>query len=247
MKNDGGRLIVFTLFCLLILLLLSEPGFSRGSQLNPGERLEYQVFAKGLPVGEQSLTIIGWHDYQQEPVLHIRMQLTSYPALAFLFSYQETADLYLDPKNLTPVYLQRKLREQEKVWAEEYSFGEETVEKIVRNSKGETKVYTYQAADPLLEGISLVYYLRARPWQKDQYNFYYLTNKGPRLVEYQFVGEQRIRVRTDYVMADVVEDPVSQVTVWYSQDEKVYPLRIAVKSSVGILTSRLVKITSVED
>ena len=158
-----------------------------------------------MPVGEQSLAIIGRRDYQQEPVLHVQMQLKSYPAFAFLFSYQETADLYLDPKRLTPVYLHREYRDQGKSWEEEYLFGKEIVEKTIRNPEGETKVYTYQAADPLLEGLSLVYYLRTRPWRENQDHFYYLTNKGPLLVEYQFKGEKQIRVRTDYLMADVVE------------------------------------------
>lgn len=247
MKANGGRLITFTLFCVLMLLVLSEAGYSRGYLLSPGERLEYQVFAKGLPVGEQSLTIMRRSDYQKEPTLHIQMQLKSYAAFSLFFSYHETADLYLDPQSLTPVYLQRKISDQGKIWEEEYSFGEKTVEKTVRTAGGETKVYTYQAVDPLLENVSLVYYLRSRPWQKNKYDFYYLTNKGPLPVKYKFKGERRIRVRSDYLMADVVEDPVSQVTVWYSQDEKVYPLRIAVDSSLGVLTSRLVKITSVED
>ncbi len=245
MKAERGRFVVLILFC--VLFFLSEPGFSQDNLLKPGERLEYQVFTKGLPVGEQSLAIAGWREYQQEPVLHVQMQLKSYPAFSFLFSYQETADLYLDPQRLTPVYLLRKYSEQGKDWEEEYFFGEETIEKLVRTPQGEIKVYTYEAAHPLLEGISLVYYLRARPWQDKKYQVYYMGEKGPFPVKYLYKGEQTIRVRTDYLTADVVEDPVSKVTVWYSQDENVYPLRIAIKSSVGMLTSRLVKITPGED
>jgi hypothetical protein len=238
----GSRFLTFV-FWLLILLSVSKPGLTSGCQLIPGERLEYQVYAKGLLIGEQTLSIIREISYQDQLILHIQMQLRSYPAYALFFSYRETADLYLDPEHLTPVYLKKKINEKGKTWEEEYLFGEEIVEKRVKVEGRETRLTSYQANNPLVEGLSLIYYLRARPWEKEQFLLYYLTTSGLVPVEYQYKGQEKIKTRFDHMLADVIVDPVSQVSIWFSKDEQVYPLRISISKDFGILTSRLVKVS----
>ena len=170
------------------------------------------------------------------------MSLKSYAAYALFYSYAEENLLYLDAQDLTPVYLKKAIKEKDKSWSEEYYFGKEIVEKRVMAPGAKPQITTYEAKHPLLEGLSLIYYLRKRPWRKGQNQVYYLTNKGPQTVVYEYQGKERIRVLNDYQWPEVLYDPVSQVTVWYSQDEPVYPLRIQVKANIGALTARLVKI-----
>ena len=93
-----------TLLVLLVLLGSSPGAHSQEKQLPVGETLEYQVYAKGLPVGEQTLRIVGERVYQNRPVLEVRMSLKSYAALAF-FSPMRSITLYLDWANRL-VYLQ---------------------------------------------------------------------------------------------------------------------------------------------
>ncbi|HHT06285.1 MAG TPA: DUF3108 domain-containing protein [Hydrogenispora sp.] len=231
-----------TLLVLLVLLGSSPGAHSQEKQLPVGETLEYQVYAKGLPVGEQTLRIVGERVYQNRPVLEVRMSLKSYAALAFLFSYEEYNLLYLDWATRTPVYLHRTIKEQGDHWEEEYHFGAETVEKRVIKAGREPRVRQYEAKHPLLESLSLVYYLRQRPWRQGENQFYYLTNRGPQAVTCKLQGTERIRVLSGHQRAEVIYDPVSRVTIWFSQDEAVYPLRIKIAANVGDLTARLVKI-----
>lgn len=230
------------LLVLIILLGISPTVYSQGEGIVIGEVLEYQVFVKGLPVGEQTLRIVREQVYQDRPVLEVRMSMRSYPAFAFLYSYEEKDLLYLDVATLTPVYLHKTIRDKDRSWEEEYLFGAETVEKRVMMEGQKPRIRQYAAKHPLLEGLSLVYYLRQRPWRQGEKQFYYLTNRGPQAVTCKLRGTERIRVISDYQRAEVVHDPVSQVTIWFSQDEQVYPLRIKVAGNIGTITARLVKI-----
>lgn len=229
---------------LLLILLFSclWPALCQGKGFSPGETLYYQVFAKGLPIGEQILRIRGENTYEARRVLEIEMSLRSYAAYALFFSYEEENLLYLDVQDLTPVYLKKSVREQDRSWAEEYFFGGEVVEKRVAVSGTPPRITIYEAKPPLLEGLSLIYFLRNRPWREGQNQVYFLTNNGPEAIAYQHQGKERIRVLDDYQWAEVLHDPVSRVKVWLSQTEPFYPLRIQVAASFGVITARLVKI-----
>lgn len=241
MKKTYRRygMIILTL---VVLGVLSPAARSQEKGLVAGEVLEYQVFLRGLPVGDQTLRIVGEKRYQDRSVLEVRMRMKSYAAFALLFSYEEDTLLYLDLPTLTPVYLKKTITENDSRWEEEYHFGEETVEKRVVTAGQEPSIRQYEAKHPLLEGLSLVYYLRQRPWRQGENQLYFLSNRGPQAVTCKLRGSERIRVLSGYQRADVVYDPVSQVTVWFSQDEHVYPLRIKVNGNPGVLTARLVKI-----
>ncbi len=240
-----ARMRAWVLPLLLFVLLGSSPTTrSQEKTLPAGETLEYQVFVKGLPVGEQTLRLVGEKVYQDRPVLEVRMSIKSYAAFAFLFTYEENNLLYLDTATRTPVYLRRTVKEQDDYWEEEYHFGAETVEKRVMKAGKEPQIRQYEAKHPLLESLSLVYYLRQRPWRQGENQFYYLTSRGPQAVTCKLQGTERIRVLSGHQRAEVVYDPVSQVTIWFSQDEAVYPLRIKAVSNAGALTARLVKIGS---
>lgn len=232
---------------ILVVLLAGRPAVYSQEQglkgLVVGETLGYQVFLKGLPVGEQTLRIVREKIYQDHPVLEVRMRMRSYAAFAFLFTYEEDNLLYLDIATRTPVYLRRTVKEQDHSWEEEFHFGAETVEKRVTTAGEEPEIRHYEAKHPLLENLSLVYYLRQRPWRQGEKQIYYLTRRGPQAVTCQLRGTERIRVLSGYQQAEVVYDPVSEVTIWFSKDEAVYPLRIKANSNVGALTARLVKIS----
>ncbi|HHT49368.1 MAG TPA: DUF3108 domain-containing protein [Firmicutes bacterium] len=212
-----------------------------------GETLEYQVFTKGLPIGEQIFRLRREKVVQNRRVFEIEMSLRSYAAYALFYSYGEENLLHLDAQDLTPVSLKKVIKEKDKVWEEQYYFGGEKVEKRVLVPGKAVQISTYEAKHPLLEGLSLIYYLRNRPWRQGLNQVYYLTNKGAQPVIYEHRGKERIRVLNDHHWAEVVHDPVSQVTVWFSQDDAVYPLRIQVATNIGVLTARLVKINHGSD
>ncbi|HBR33764.1 MAG TPA: hypothetical protein DD734_03960 [Firmicutes bacterium] len=242
MSNIGGRRrIVFFLFLFILGCSRSILTQERGVQV--GETLEYQVFIKGLPVGEQTLQIVGETFHGHRRVLEVRMRMKSYAAYALFFSYEENSLLYLDAQDITPVYLKKVITEKNDHREEEYDFGAETVNKKVTVQGEQPQVRQYEAKHPLLESLSLIYYFRSRPWRQEYHQFYYFTSKGPQAIDYQHRGQERIRVLADYQRADVIYDPVSQVSIWYSQDERVYPLRVQVNTNFGVLTARLTKIT----
>jgi hypothetical protein len=43
-------------------------------------------------------------------------------------------------------------------------------------------------------------------------------------------------------MTDKIDDPVSRITVWFSKEEKNYPVKINVVQNAGTIRSVLVKI-----
>lgn len=230
-----GVLLILFFGCL-------RPAVGQGQEFPVGETLYYQVFSKGLPIGEQILRIRGENTYEDRRVLEIEMSLRSYTAYALFFSYEEENLLYLDVHDLTPVYLKKAVQDKDRSREEEYIFGPEVVEKRVTVPGTPPQLTTYEAKQPLLESLSLIYFLRNRPWREGRNQVYFLTYKGPEAVTYEHRGKERIRVLDSYQWAEVVHDPVSGVTVWFSQAGPVYPLRIQVTASFGVITARLVKI-----
>jgi hypothetical protein len=239
----GRRRVAFFLLLFFFILNGRRSILTQGKGVQRKETLEYQVYAKGLPVGEQTLQIVGETFYNDRRVLEVRMRMRSYAAYALLFIYEEDCLLYMDAQDFTPVYLRKVITEKNERREEEYDFGVETVEKRVMVSGKKPRVRQYEAKHPLLESLSLIYYFRARPWRQEHHQFYYLTSKGPQAIEYEYRGQERIRVLADRQRADEIYDPVSQVSIWFSLDERVYPLRIQVATNFGILTARLTKIT----
>ena len=208
------------------------------------ESLYYRVSIKGLSIGEQVLRVVGETTYEGHPVYCVQTELRSYPAIALLFRYREKGLLYLDKEGLFPRYSLREIQEQNREKREETLFSPEKGEVIHRiTDKGETKEKIYALPEAFcLDNLSLVYYLRTRPWEKGVKTFFFLTPSGPVEVEYSYLGQERVETPLRRFMTDKIDDPVSRITVWFSKEEKNSPVKINVVQNAGTIRSVLVKI-----
>lgn len=69
-----------------------------------------------------------------------------------------------------------------------------------------------------------------------------MTPSGPVEVEYSYLGQERVETPLRRFMTDKIDDPVSRITVWFSKEEKNYPVKINVVQNAGTIRSVLVKI-----
>lgn len=218
-----------------------RPGYTEEPLLRVGETLKYQVYGQGIPIGEQIFRVISETDYEGYPVYHIRMELRSYPVISIFFNYRETDELYLDQALFFPRFLRREVMEQGKSRVEEYRFRIEEnmiIYSLIGND-GIRQEKVFSAEEPCLESFSLNYYLRTRPWEKENYTFFFLSPEGPQAVRYHYRGREELKSRGMLVTADKIEDPLSKTTIWFSPDKEAYPLFIRVTKDFGNLDSRL--------
>jgi len=224
-------------------LLFPEAADSAGENTFTRETLYYRVSVKGIPVGEQIFRVVGEATYEGHPVYCIQTELQSYPAISFLFRYREKGLLYLDKEGLFPRYSLREIEDQRRERKEETFFYPEKGEIIHRTTEnGKKTEKTYASPEAFcLDNLSLVYYLRTRPWEKGEKTFFFLTVSGPVEVEYSYLGRERVETPLRRFITDKIDDPVSRITVWFSRDEKSYPVKIVVQNA-GTIISLLVKI-----
>lgn len=237
---------VLGLWCgiLFFAFFFSGEAGSTGKDTFTQESLYYRVSIKGIPIGEQVLKVVGEATYEGHPVYCIQTELRSYPAISLLFRYRENGLLYLDKEGLFPRYSLREIEEQRRKKKEETLFYPEKGEVIHRVTKnGQETEKTYSLSGPACQdNLSLVYYFRTRPWEKGEKTFYFLTLKGPVEVEYSYLGPEEVDTPYRKFTADKIDDPVSRITVWFSKDEKTYPVKITVGQDAGTINSLLMKV-----
>lgn len=210
-----------------------------------GETLRYKVYGKGILLGEQVFTIAEETWYKGSPVYHIVMEMKSYSAFAIFFSYHEKDQLFLDKESLYPRYLKREIREGKNERVEETEFLLEEGA-IIRQQiiSGGVEERVFNSPEPSLENLSLIYYLRARPWRVERDSFQYLSPQGPLTVKYIYSGVETVDTPLGKFKADKIEDPVSAITIWFAREGKAVPLLIRVASDFGQVDSKLMAIES---
>ena len=207
-----------------------------------GERLEYRVEIKGISVGKQVFTVVGETLYEGHPVYHIKMEIASYAALSLFYKFSEENEMYLDKSTLYPRYIRREIKEKKEHKTEEIkiSFTEKQIE-MIRYKEGEVKKKVFAMNEPCLENLSLVYYLRSRPWQRGEESILFLTSRGPQVYNFGFAGTEEVSSPYQRMEADRIEDANSKITVWISKDKGAIPVMIRAATDIGVINSRLVK------
>lgn len=239
-QNRGKWLLFFLLF---FIFPVCQGDTGKTAFLHK-EHLRYQVYIRGIPVGEQSLRIVGETVYEGFPVYHIKTTLRSYSVVSLFFRYREEGILYLDKEGFFPRYSSRVIEEQRRTTKEENLFFPEKgeiISRITRNGRTTEKVYS-SLEEPCQENFSLVYYLRTRPWEKGKETFYFLTRSGPVKIDYHYLGFEEVSTPYKKLTADRIDDPVSRITVWISREKKAYPVKISVVEDFGTLDSLLVSV-----
>ncbi|HEY8345172.1 MAG TPA: DUF3108 domain-containing protein [Bacillota bacterium] len=208
-----------------------------------GERLVYRVEVKGIPVGSQVLTVVGETIFKGHPVYQIKMELSTYAALRLLYKFHEEEELFLDQASLHPRYVKREVQEKKRLTTEEIRFLiEEKRVEMVQDRDGEVRNKTFPLDQPCLENLSIVYYLRSRPWLRGEESILFFTSGGPQVYNISFVGTEEVSTPYRKVEADRIEDENARITVWISKDEAAIPVAIRATTDFGVIISRLVEV-----
>lgn len=203
----------------------------------------YRVEAKGIPVGSQVLTVIGETLFEGHPVYHIKMELSSYAALRLLYKFHEVDEVFLDQATLYPRYIKREIQEKKRLKTEEIRFFiEEKRVEMVQDKNGKVRKKSFPLDQPCLENLSIVYYLRSRPWYRGEESLLFLTSDGPQVYNLSFAGTEEISTPYRKLEADRIEDENARITVWISKDEAAIPVAIRATADFGVINSRLVEV-----
>jgi len=236
-------LLGFTVWIPFCLLGTPSAMAQENHGLRVGERLEYGVSIKGIPVGEQVLTVKAETEYQGHPAYLIEMELRNYAAFSLFISFHEKDVLYLQKETLLPLYVRREVKERKKTKTEEvrFLFEQKQIEFIEREEK-KVKQQVFSMDSPCLENLSLVYYLRIHSHRQADKDLLLLTSRGPRTLNLVFDGIEEVSSPYKKTTAEKIIDPDSEVIVWVSQDSSGIPIAIRATKKFGTIDARLVSV-----
>ena len=214
--------------------------------LSPGERLEYVASYSFLNLGTMTLEIQDTLTYHNQPCYHLSSLLNSASGFSFLFTLNDTVDVYSTMKDLLPLYYNEQKHESKYHRSSRIRFDHDSL----------TAMYDDTLTLPILEGsrdvVSFWYYLRTLPLivgdtitinihasQKNHAIPCYVTKQ-------EIITTPLGDFNTVLVSPQVTERGIfgagGGMDIWYSIDTQRYPVQIRAKMKIGSVLFKLKEI-----
>ncbi len=212
MKTALRNILISLVFMMNASLALGDP-----LPFNVGETITYDI-KKLLTVGEATLTFKGEAQINKQDAL-----LIIFTAKALNFFDEEK--IYLDPKTFLPIVVERNLNlwGKKEVITEEYDHQKGSI-KITKKSGGKTTETVMKRPGPIDNIYGFIYRYRVSGQNKKGERF--KIHLPTRDVEFQLVGEEKIKVAKQEFTAYYMESVPKKNMVWFEKASGKIPLKI---------------------
>ncbi len=214
--------------------------------LFPGERLEYVASFSFLNLGSMTLEIRDTLTYQDQPCFHLSSLLNSAPGFAFLFTLNDTVDVYSTTQDLLPLYYTEQKHESNYHNSSRIRFDHDSL----------TARYDDTLAVDILEGsrdvVSFWYYLRTVPLTVgDTITVNIHASRKNHLIPCHVIRQEIIKTPLGEFNTVLVSPRVTErgifgagggMDIWYSIDTQRYPVQIRAKMKIGSVLFKLKEI-----
>lgn len=240
MKRTVIRRNYLWLLCLGLIIVGTGVIYAQTLPYGVGETMTFKLYHGSLLAAEQTMHISEKTTYAGRPALKIAVTMES-AGLGSIMKYNETSTLILDEKAGIPLYVRRDVEEKDGKYWIEIVYNMATKQLVRKSTKsGQEVTDTYSVENGCMEDLSLYYYLRTRPWAKGDKDFFFLKKQGVERFVLAVKDGEELKTPVGKFKTDMVENPDSGYTLWFSKDEKALPLMI----KKGKITSKLVKISN---
>lgn len=241
-------LICFTPLECLALQGVGEKETVFPTGFTPGERLKYVAKFSFLSLGSMTLEIKDTLTYNGFKCYYFSSILTSNPSLNFLFSLNDTIDVYSRAEDLLPMFYEEEINESKY----------HSHSKLLFSHDGLYVVYDDSLHVDILEQsrdlVSFWYYLRTIPLEvgdtipvnihKSMENYEILCYVKEKQKVKTPIGEFNTILVSPETEGKGVFGSGGGMEIWYSDDEARYPVQIKAKMKSG---SVLFKLKEVEN
>lgn len=249
MKGFCCRSLVVTLLALIFIGSLMGIVNAEERAFTEGEKLFYRVYFAGVSAGTQVIQVKEKFNYQGQPVYRIKTDTQSSGLAKLLYKYDEDGEILIDAKDFYPLYSRRQVLDKGKDYTEETYFQVGRKQAIWERlyKDGRRKQENFPMAKPAQDGMSIMFYLRSRPWETEEKEFFLVTNHGIKGYRYIIKDEPNFKsalgvfdtTRVSYT--EQRDDEEHKYTIWFTKDRRTLPLKILVDKKV-IMDLRLIRV-----
>ncbi|MGB3340979.1 MAG: DUF3108 domain-containing protein [bacterium] len=210
---------------------------------NPGERLEYEAKWSFLTLGTMTLEIIDTVDYDGFNCYHISSLLTSNPRLGFLFTLNDTIEVYTRTDDLLPLYYEEMINEGKYKSRSRLTFNHDSLVvnyddtlflELLENSRDLLSFWYYLRTIALEKGDTIPINIH-----KSQENHEILCYVVEEKVVKTPLGEFNAILVTPQTQGKGIFGSGGGMDIWYSRDEYRYPVLIKAKIKKGSILFKL--------
>ncbi len=210
---------------------------------NPGERLEYEAKWSFLTLGTMTLEIIDTVDYDGFHCYHISSLLTSNPRLSFLFTLNDTIEVYTRTDDLLPLYYEEMINEGKYKSRSRLTFNHDSLVvnyddtlflELLENSRDLLSFWYYLRTIALEVGDTIPVNIH-----KSQENHEILCYVVEEKVVKTPLGEFNAVLVTPQTQGKGIFGSGGGMDIWYSRDEYRYPVLIKAKIKKGSIQFKL--------
>ena len=245
-----AKYLICTLFVFGNIALSVNPTFLVDAEnvapnpLQVGEKLTYNISWKKLPAGKRTDWIVKEEVVNGINVYRIQSEMKT-RALFRFYSFQNQQETYLNPKTLSPVRFQNRVKDRKYRGAVKIEFreGKAEYEKTSRPKpqlpqKRETKVLEIPAGTQ--DELSTIYFLRSKQLAVGETYFFPLLVRG-KVHKGTLTVERRERVKNKAL--GVVKTLVLRTSegdrFWITDDARRLPVKIEAESKMGTIKATL--------
>ena len=212
--------------------------------LQVGEKLTYDIRWKKLPAGKRTDWIVKEDVVNGANVYRIQSEMKT-RALFRLYSFQNQQETYLDPKVLSPVRFQNRVKDRKYRGTVKVEFreGKAEYEKTSRPKpqlpqKRETKVLEIPPGTQ--DELSTIYFLRSKQLTLGETYFFPLLVRG-KVLKATLTVERREFVKNKKLgtVRTLVLRTSEGGRFWITDDERRLPVKIETESKIGAIKATL--------
>jgi len=208
-----------------------------------GEKLEYSAHFGFLRLGKMTLNIEDTLTYKNRKCYRISSYLNSSPGLKFLFSLNDTVEVYTMQDNLLPLSYEEKIKESKYRYHTRLLFNHESLfvicddtlrDKISKDTYDLLSFWYYFRTIPLVEGDTI----RLNIYQsKTNYKIESFIRNGG--VVKTALGEFKTKVVVPETKGRGIFGSKGGMEIWYTDDERKLPVQIKTSMKYGTILFKL--------
>ncbi len=248
-----GRIGVFSgrgFFLGILLLFLFSSGIS-GLEAHPfqtGEKLTYVLKLRGIPLGRQIFEVRDGLRIGRRSTYLLFSSVKSSRFLSFFYYINDELESFADTDTLYSVRSRIRFHEGRQSRNYEVEIDMDSM-KALFEDKNNKKKWEREVSFPILDFVSLIYWLRTQNYAVGETFSIFFIDTGPDSGEVKEVKVQvgEVEQISTYVgtfsaISYLQASEDNRITVWISQEEGNIPVKFQLNTRLGAMTAYLAKI-----
>jgi len=235
--------------CLFLFFVVMVGSVAQAYPFKVGEKLTYEIKFFGFVIGEETLEVKDIVQVNGHSTYLFVSTIKTVGFASLFYHFDEKIKSFVD---IDTLYLRRLITHSDEGTdrSEEIRIDvnlEQGV--VVIEKKPQNHTWRKKFSLPILDGVSLIYWLRAHDLKVGKKFFVssFIEDDGMRKLEIEVLRKEEVHTFSDSFSTFLCSEVASTGRrMWFSDDERCIPIKIQAEASFGVITAYLSKIELVE-